>query len=185
MRAFIAVDLSEHIRNEISRVEGPLGGFSSQVKWVKPDSIHLTLKFLGEISEAQQQSITSTLSAHPMPVPGFDMQVRGIGFFPNARAPRVVWMGVVEGGPQLQAMAAELERRLEPLGFPPEARLFSAHITIGRVKFLRDVPAFLKATSRFSEYDCGNARVESFHLYESQLRREGAIYTKRATFGLE
>jgi 2'-5' RNA ligase len=152
---------------------------------VRPESIHLTLKFLGEISSQQQETVIRTFSSRKCGIPRFELNVRKMGFFPNSRAPRVAWMSIEEGSRPLEQLARFVEESLVSAGFPPEDRLFSPHATIGRVKFLRDVPAFLKAASQFREQDCGWARVEAFHLYESQLSRGGSIYTKRATFELE
>lgn len=185
VRAFLAVDLTPEIQSRIAAVQSALGRFSSAVRWVRPEFIHLTLKFLGEISTAQQQQIESLFSQHKSGVAPFRISVRDVGFFPHARAPRVVWMGIQEGQRELEALATFVEEALRPAGFPPEERSFSPHVTIGRIKFLPSGKAFQDAAAPFSGYECGTAEVREFFLYESQLARSGSIYTKRATFGLE
>jgi 2'-5' RNA ligase len=185
VRAFIAVDLTPEIRERIAEIQSLLGRFSHAVRWVRPESIHVTLKFLGEISAAQQQQIVGIFSAHKSGVTPFRIRVQGIGFFPDARRPRVVWLGIDEGQESLQSLAQFVEEQTKSAGFPSEERPFSSHVTIGRIKFMPDAKAFSEATVRFKEHGCGIAEVRQFFLYESQLNRSGAIYTKRATFELE
>ena len=185
MRAFIAVDLTEEIQNRIAEIQSALRPFSSAVRWVRPASIHLTLKFLGEISTSQQQSITETLASKKSGVAPFQLAVARLGFFPNARAPRVVWLGIEQGRAELQALAQFVEASCRGIGWPPEDRPFSPHVTIGRLKYLPDSHAFGDATARWADCECGGAAVRRFFLYESRLHREGSIYTKRAAFELE
>ncbi|MBZ5537043.1 MAG: RNA 2',3'-cyclic phosphodiesterase [Acidobacteriia bacterium] len=185
MRAFIAVDLTREIEAKIAGAQAALGRFSHAVRWVRPESIHLTLKFLGEISNEQQHRVVETFSTRKSGVAPFQISVERLGFFPNARAPRVVWMGIRKGKEELQSLARFVDEALGAAGFPPEPRPFSPHATIGRIKFLPDVASFNEATSAFSDYQCGTTTVHHFFLYESKLDRGGSIYTKRATFGLE
>jgi 2'-5' RNA ligase len=185
VRAFIAVDLTTEIEAKIAGAQTALGRFSHAVRWVRPESIHLTLKFLGEISPEQQRRVVETFSTPKSGVAPFQISVEGLGFFPNARAPRVVWMGIEEGKDNLQALARFVDEALAAAGFPPEQRPFSPHATIGRIKFLPDVASFIEASSSFSDYQCGRTTIRQFFLYESKLDRGGSIYTKRATFALE
>jgi RNA 2',3'-cyclic 3'-phosphodiesterase len=185
VRAFIAVDLTREIEAKIAAAQAALGRFSHAVRWVRPESIHLTLKFLGEISTDQQRRVVETFSARRSGMAPFQIAVERLGFFPNARAPRVVWMGIEEGKKELQSLARFVDEALGVTGFPPEPRPFSPHATIGRIKFLQDMASFIEATSAFSEYRCGTTIVRHFFLYESKLDRGGSIYTKRATFALE
>ncbi|MBZ5551294.1 MAG: RNA 2',3'-cyclic phosphodiesterase [Acidobacteriia bacterium] len=185
MRAFIAVDLTREIQTRIEAAQDALGRFSHAVRWVRPETIHLTLKFLGEISNDQQRRVVETFSTRKSGVAPFQISVGRLGFFPNARAPRVVWMGIEEGKGELQSLARFVDEALRAAGFPPEPRPFSPHATVGRIKFLPEVASFIEATSAFSDYQCGTATVGHFYLYESKLDRGGSIYTKRATFALE
>ncbi|MGB7622560.1 MAG: RNA 2',3'-cyclic phosphodiesterase [Terriglobia bacterium] len=185
VRAFLAVDLTREIGARIGEAQAALARFSHAVRWVRPESIHLTLKFLGEISPEQQRRVMETFSAHKSGVDPFQVSVERLGFFPNTRAPRVVWIGIEQGREQLQSLARFVEDSLGAAGFPPESRPFSPHATIGRIKFLPDVAPFIEATSPFSNYQCGTTMVSHFFLYESKLERSGSIYTKRATFALK
>jgi len=185
MRAFIAVDLSKEIQARIAESQAALGQFSHAVRWVRPESIHLTLKFLGEISGDQQRRVVEILSAQGSGVRSFQISVGHLGFFPNARAPRVVWMGIEEGKQSLQSLAEFVDGTLKAAGFSPEQRPFSPHVTIGRIKFLPNVSSFIEAASKFGEFECGATAVHDFFLYESKLDRGGSIYTRRAAFALE
>lgn len=185
MRAFIAVDLTSEIQAKIAEIQSALKRFSTEVRWVRPQSIHLTLKFLGEISQDQLFQTQKIFTGHRSGITPFSISVERIGFFPNTRGPRVVWMGIEEGKEALETLARFVEEALRTAGFPPESRPFSAHATIGRIKYLRDVKGFLGAVAPFEKTHCGHAPVREFHLYESKLHRGGSIYTKRATFELE
>lgn len=185
LRAFIAVDLTKEIQGRIAEIEAALERFSSQVRWVRPESIHLTLKFLGEITQDQFREIQKTFASRSSGIAPFLISVEGLGFFPNVRGPRVVWIGIEKGKEPLEALARFVEQALRTAGFPPESRPYSPHATIGRIKFLRDVKAFLEAADPLEKILCGQAPVREFHLYESELNRSGSIYTKRATFELE
>jgi 2'-5' RNA ligase len=185
VRAFIAVDLNEEIRGKIAEIQSALGRFSSSVRWVRPSSIHITLRFLGEISPDQQKRLTEMLADRKCGVPPFTIAVERMGFFPHARSPRVTWLGVEEGKNSLQQLARYVEVVATDVGFLREERPFSPHITFGRIKYLPDLKRFLEATAPFSEIHCGTVQIRQFHLYESQLHRDGPIYTRRASFELE
>ena len=185
MRAFIAVDLNEEIRGIIAEIQSALGRFSPSVRWVRPSSIHITLRFLGEIAPDQQKRLAEMLADRKCGVPHFTIAVERMGFFPHARSPHVIWLGVEEGKNSLQELVRHVEDVAADLGFLREERPFSPHITFGRIKFLPDVKRFLEATAPFSEIQCGTVQVRQFHLYESQLHRDGPIYTRRASFELE
>ncbi len=185
MRAFIAVDLTSEIQKAIGDIQAALGRFLASIRWVKPESIHVTLKFLGEISETQQKQIESVCSERQGGLSPFEISVTGIGFFPNVRAPRVVWLGINQGKAELETLAAFVEESCRSVGFPAEARPFSPHVTIGRVKSLPHIRTFQEAAAPFTHAECGLTPVHQFFLYESQLARGGSIYTKRATFELE
>lgn len=185
VRAFIAVDLTKEIQSRIAEIQSVLQKFSPAVRWVRPQSIHLTLKFLGEINSSWQEQIVDLFSSQRCPVSPFQISVAQMGFFPSAQAPRVIWLGIDQGKAPLQSLAKYVDKILCGVGFTPEPREFSPHVTIGRTKFLRDPQALIDAVWRFGQCGCGTAWVRQFFLYESQLDRKGSVYTKRAIFGLE
>src|SRR5574341_2186413 len=131
MRLFIALNLPEPVREALWTAVRPLRDLGLPVKWVRADGIHLTLKFLGEVSEDREPEMRAAVGraragARPLP-----LALGGFGAFPDARRPRVVWAGVAPE-PSLELLQHGVEREFAPLGFPTEARLFRPHVTLGR-----------------------------------------------------
>ena len=190
MRLFVAFDLSETVRSRIALL---LRGLEQSelsrragIRWLGAESLHLTLKFIGEQPEEKLQAVVEALSAVPAPAP-MDLKFRGLGCFPNDRRPRVFWLGV-EAPPELGGLASGIEQALEPLGIAREHRSFSAHLTIGRLK---DAGHFNKLRSQVGnllesrrDEDFGWCRAEEFFLYRSQLTPDGSQYTKIKAFPL-
>lgn len=184
IRTFLAFPLPADILEAIRGVQQCLIGKGVRISWVKPENIHLTVKFLGEISPdsvqlAIQAAETTAAGALPM-----QLSVKGLGVFPDARRPRVVWAGLSGRTQSLIDFQADLEENLANVGFEKEGRRFNAHLTLGRVK-KKLSPA--KLVSAFDA--CGGFASRSFSadrlvLYRSQLRPEGAVYTALDSFQL-
>src|SRR5256885_10976876 len=131
MRIFIALDVEDSIRQRIARFMEGVRGFAPDVRWVRSESLHITLKFIGEKPPEAVEEIKRALSAIQMgPV---EIAFRGYGFFPSAKAPRVFWVGI-EAGPELASLAAVIDERLSALGIPREEHSFSPHLTLARGK---------------------------------------------------
>lgn len=180
MRLFIALDLDDAIRTRIAELLRPLM-IVRGVKWVAPESMHITLKFIGEghpdeIGAAMQFSHAAS-----------ELVFRGTGAFPNERRPRVFWVGI-EAGPELQLLAVRIEDALEPLGVVREKRAFSPHLTLGRMREDADAVKIGGEVGRILEphrrEEFGRQSVTEFHLYQSRLSPKGAQYTKVKTFPL-
>lgn len=182
MRTFIAIDLPSEIRRKIAQLQDLLKPTTTQVRWTRPEGLHLTLKFIGEIPPNKAEEATSRLASIRVPAP-LSIAVRGAGYFPNARSPRVIWVGV-EGGPDLPALAAQVEEVLGPLGIPKENRAFSAHLTLGRVKVPDKIPVLQEVLRRQEPLEFGSFSANEFFLYESQLSPGGSVYRKMARFAL-
>jgi len=180
MRLFVALELDERAKALLAECQKALGQFDSIVKWVRPEQIHLTLKFLGEVSEGQLQSICNALESlaiHP-PV---TFTVSGLGWFGSPASPRVVWAGVQEPTGRLESLQKACEVRLAELGFRPEDRPFSPHLTIGRVK--RSGPLAKQMTRRIEQLAAEGVGPlqQTCHevvLFESRLFRSGPQYTR-------
>src|SRR5271166_6649056 len=129
MRIFIGIDLDEDIRGRIARFLESVGGFAPEARWVRPESLHITLKFIGEQKAEQVEAITQRLRR--IESSSFDIQVSGYGFFPTAKSPRVFWIGI-HAGPQLAQLAREIDSAVAELGVPREEREFSPHLTLAR-----------------------------------------------------
>ncbi|MGB8540560.1 MAG: RNA 2',3'-cyclic phosphodiesterase [Candidatus Acidiferrales bacterium] len=180
MRLFVALDIPDAVRRALRELMARLKPECSDARWVRPEGIHITLKFLGETDGAKLDSITSVLSAlHP--VGQVELDFRGIGFFPNEFHPRVIWCGV-EASPNLTALAASVDRALQPLDFPAETRAFTPHLTLARFDSHKGLDTLVRAANNLKSYDFGSARQSEFYLYQSVLKREGSQYTRLATF---
>jgi RNA 2',3'-cyclic 3'-phosphodiesterase len=180
MRTFVAIELPEAVRAELGRQQHALRSPARDARWTRPEGMHLTLKFLGEISEAQLAPLRAALAALG-PFAPFDVEVKGFGFFPDARRPRVFWAGV-EGGSRLAELAGSVEGALEVLGFERERRAFNPHLTLARFKTPHPQPALAEAIEQLKDSSFGRFAVSEFFLFESQLSPEGARYQKLARF---
>lgn len=185
IRAFIAVNLSDQV---VRGLGGTLEALSMQapkgvVRWTLPEKIHLTLKFLGDVSTASIDTITRALQAEAARHPFFDISAEGLGAFPSLRHPRVIWIGL-QSPPQLESLQHGVEAEMERLGYPREERTFSPHLTLGRVRKeaqpadLRDLAEVLEG---FRIGSLGTSHIEDVHLYRSELRGSGSIYTRLFT----
>jgi RNA 2',3'-cyclic 3'-phosphodiesterase len=188
IRAFIAVSLSPEIYQQLDQVLAGLksklpGGF---VRWVPAKNIHLTLKFLGDVSISSQEMLTKALQGEVSRHPSFDISVGELGVFPSLRRPHVVWVGI-EAPSELAALQRGVEAEMARLGYAPEERPFSPHLTLGRVtrnaspEETRQISDVLgKSKVGF----LGAFRVQSVHLYRSDLQPGGSVYTRLFTANL-
>jgi len=182
IRSFIAVDLDEAVCAALRRLISRLAQIQSDVRWVRPQGLHVTLKFLGAVEAARLQEVHATLTAALGGRPALQVLARGLGGFPTLRRPRVLWVGLEgEGLPELAAVAEETTRRL---GFEPEKRAFTPHITVGRVN---GMDGWLRVQEVFTTHlsdDFGSSTVDTVTIYRSTLRPDGAVYTPLWTIPL-
>jgi 2'-5' RNA ligase len=179
VRLFIALDLSESVRAAISAFCEKLRRALPSARWVRPEGIHVTLKFIGEINENRVGSIQSALGKIHSPAP-VEMIFRGTGFFPNERRPRVFWAGI-GASPNLAQIASDVEAQLEPLGIARETREFRPHLTLARFDDLRGIEKLHAALHESAAPEFGAVKTSEMHLYESKLGRGGAQYTRVVT----
>ena len=183
MRLFVALDLDETVRERIATLLRQLEPAARQVKWVKPQSLHLTLKFIGEQPEDKLPALVEAISALPSPGP-VELSFRGLGCFPDERHPRVFWVGVL-APPALGQLAAGVEQALAPLGIAPEQRSFSPHLTLGRLRQGSRLPASPPEWEAHGSDDFGRYSATEFFLFQSRLFLHGAEYIKLKHFPLE
>ena len=193
MRIFIALDIDENIRSRIEVFMHGVNGFAPDARWVRIESLHVTLKFIGNKSAEEVEDIKQALAR--ITVGAIEISVRGYGFFPTPKAPRVFWIGV-ETGPQLAALAKSVDEVTAALGIPKEEHAFSPHLTLARRGGSvaprgrqGDAPnhTFLQLQKRLATMpvpEFGTMTAREFFLYESQLGRGGSRYTKIARFEL-
>ena len=182
MRVFIAVDVGDQLRREVTRVIGTLTGKLEaarkppKVVWVKPKALHVTIKFLGELDATDVERVQRVL-APPIPIAPFVLDWRGIGTFPNNKHPRALWLGVINGAAPLAEVEAEVSRRLAGETFLEiEDRAFLPHLTIGRVKMAGegiDWPKLLQSV----EVKRATSTIDRVTLYRSVLSQHGPNYT--------
>jgi 2'-5' RNA ligase len=188
IRTFVAIELAPAILERLgdlqSRMQQDLP--PKLLRWVRPEGIHLTLVFLGEIQVEQADRVAEALRQACAGHRPFSVSIAGMGCFPNTRRPRVVWVGVDEPSGALARLQRDIEGALEPLGFPPEGRRFSPHLTLGRVKGGgRQALEALGTYMEQAKVRVGEMRVEAVHLMRSDLQPGGAVYTELAVVALE
>jgi RNA 2',3'-cyclic 3'-phosphodiesterase len=189
IRAFIAIDLTSEIVQHLEQVSAQLRKRLEgvPVRWVPVDNIHLTLKFLGDVSLANVDILKKILQTEVEGHHAFEISVGGLGAFPSPRRPRVVWVGV-EAPAELTAVQSGVENSMARLGYAREERPFSPHLTLGRVSrnaVGRDERMIGEAIEGIKLGFLGVARVSEVHLYKSDLQPNGAVYTRLFTAPLK
>lgn len=180
MRLFVAIDIPEKTRSAIRAVISHLQPTARGARWAHAEGIHVTLKFIGWVEDEHLAQIKLHLSrvAHRAAIPvGF----HNFGFFPNERRPRVFFIGIA-AGPELARLAADIESQLAPLKIPKEERDFTPHLTLARFKTNEGVAQMQKMLASMPSQDFGAMKATEFHLYQSVLKSNGAIYTKLASY---
>jgi RNA 2',3'-cyclic 3'-phosphodiesterase len=182
IRAFIAIEIPPKILTTItqvtSQIRATLG--PSIVRWVPPEKMHLTVKFLGDVSQANVELVAEMLAAEARQQAAFEILVEGFGAFPDSRHPRVLWVGI-QAPDELGALQRGIETGAARLGYPGENRPFSPHLTIGRVK--QNVHGEALGSIRTAIESAhigllGKAQITSLDIFKSELKSSGAVYTK-------
>ncbi len=188
MRAFVAVALPPPIKAKLAQVQAQLrAGAAAPVKWVAPDSLHLTLQFLGNIGAGITGRITAAITEAARGEAPLRLGVDGLGVFPDPRRVRVVWVGLGGDTARLAGLQKRIETGLEPLGFTPEKRPFAPHLTLGRVRDGASPPerqALGELVKAAGFEDGGEFTVDAIYLMRSQLTREGPIYSRIGSVNL-
>jgi 2'-5' RNA ligase len=176
IRSFLAFDMdSEAVRKRLAAVQNLLAQTDADLKLVEPQNIHMTIRFLGDITPATAEKIFAEMQQ--VQFTPFNVQIKGLGAFPDLRYPRVVWAGITEGAEQLQNVFNQLEPRLRSLGFPPDPKGFSPHLTIARVKTGRNKAQLADFVTKNANYDFGTIKAECLRLKRSDLTPRGPIYS--------
>jgi 2'-5' RNA ligase len=176
IRAFIAIKIPEDILDQITQIQNVLRGSGASVKWVEPENIHLTLKFLGDILEPQVEEIARVMQESTEGVCPFQISISQVGAFPNLRYPRVIWVGVQDVQEALHKIQHRLENGLNALGFAIEEGVFKPHITLGRVKSQKNKSNLLRTAEPLVNAQLGTLRVTHLYLFQSDLKPTGSEY---------
>ncbi|HEY2823933.1 MAG TPA: RNA 2',3'-cyclic phosphodiesterase [Gemmatimonadales bacterium] len=179
MRLFVAVNFPEPLRAALWDAALPLRQRRYPVKWVGPESLHLTVKFLGAVDEARERAVTGALADATRGVKAFHLGLEGFGAFPSADQPRVVWAGC-DAAPPLELLHHDVERLMAAQGFPVEGRPFRPHVTLGRVRDGATAREFEALASQLADLSFrGEAMVSSVDLMQSTLSPAGSVYVLR------
>lgn len=183
MRSFIAIELPEAAKSVLSELQDKLISCRADIRWVKPASMHLTLKFLGNIEEEIVESIIKIVEGTSNKFKPFAVAIKGLGVFPSMKSPRVLWAGLVDNG-SLSNLQQEIEAGMTSLGFQQEGRKFAPHLTLGRFRSLRGKTALLDTIALLKDHEFSVIPVKCISLMRSDLSPAGAKYTKLAEFVL-
>jgi len=180
MRLFVALEISSTVRENLAELLNTLRAASPQTRWVRPENLRITLKFIGEVPETKLAAIRAAL-AQVRSEHAVTLDFRGLGFFPNEKHPRVLWAGI-EASPNLKTLAADIEKAMGALGIASEQRPFSPHLTLARFESQRLTDNLQAAIQENAGRDFGSLGSNQFHLIESKLKPSGAEYTTVESF---
>lgn len=181
-RCFLAVDVGEEIRREMARAKRRLERAGGDVRWTRPEGVHATLKFLGDVEPTRVPSVVAAARAVSDSRRAFSLRACGIGGFPTLEHPRVLWVGLEARS--LAELAADLDAALVGCGFAAEEKPFRAHLTLGRVRSRRGWPALREALAEWQARDFGTVVVDDIVLYRSHLQPGGSVYEELARLPL-
>lgn len=181
IRSFLAFDIeSDHVRKKLSSAQTLLVQTGADLKLVETENIHVTIRFLGNITPNTVDRIHDEMKA--VQFTPFNIQIRGLGAFPDAHYPRVVWAGIAEGANQLRDVFSQLESKLRQMGFPPETKGFNAHLTIARVRSGRNKAQLTEFLTHNANHEFGSIRAECLRLKQSDLTPKGPVYSTLREF---
>jgi 2'-5' RNA ligase len=180
MRLFVALEIPSGVRENLAGLIERLRAVSPRTRWVREENLHVTLKFIGGVSETKLGAIRGALAGVRSDQP-VTLEFRGLGFFPNEKHPLVFWAGI-DASPNLKTLAAAIEQTMEQFGIPREQRTFSPHLTLARFEPLRLTERLRAAIQESASRGFGSLRTSQFHLIESKLKSSGAEYTTLESF---
>jgi 2'-5' RNA ligase len=184
MRTFIAIPIPDSCRKILSQMQQCLKKSGAEVRWTAISSIHLTLKFLGETDPETVSELARALRDVAHPAQALDLQLSGLGYFPNQKKPRIVWCGIRGDIEQLEILQETVEGTCMGFGFEPEIRPFRPHLTLGRVRGKKNLQMLVDNIMKGSELECGFS-ADHFNIYKSVLKPQGAVYTILETIELK
>jgi 2'-5' RNA ligase len=176
MRAFIAVEIPQAVKEGLEEVLVRLRSAGADARWSRPESIHLTLKFLGEIGEERAPEILQTLAGALDDTKGFRLGVEGVGVFPNPECARVVWCGISGDVGALATLQAAVEQAVVGCGLEPDGRPYTPHLTLGRIRNIRHSGAWLKELEGVKGFRLPGFDLAAISLFRSDLGRAGAVH---------
>jgi 2'-5' RNA ligase len=188
LRLFVAIPMPEAVRNQIIGVQQELQRLVSReaVRWTKPEQFHLTLRFLGEVPVERVPSLQEAVNTVCLGSPARRLRAQGIGFFPNARSPRVIWVGINDGGRHLADLQKKIENAIRRFTEEPGGENFAGHVTLGRFKHFKrqEIGKLTVRAQAMKDQEFGEWTAQEIEIIRSELSPEGARYTSLAVFQL-
>jgi 2'-5' RNA ligase len=184
IRAFIAFELPDAILAALDSVQRGLRPYGFRVKWVRPEGIHLTLKFLGDIKAADIEPIAGIMFDAAKDFAPFSLTARAIGVFPGIKRPRVIWSGLAGDVNRLGDLQQKMDESLTRIGFAKENRTFRGHLTLGRFQAGADPKALAQALQEFADFKTESFAADRIILFKSELKPTGAVYSKLKSIAL-
>ena len=185
LRTFLAIDLPDGVKSELGKIQKRLKPKVQGVRWTGPEGIHLTLKFFGWVLSEDLTNISKAVAESLKGVKPFTLELSTVGAFPGPVKPRVIWIGVHGDSKTLLDLQMNLDRNFENIGFPPEDRAFKPHLTLGRVKVPGSAVGFSKVLEEGKNYKAGSFKCDRLILFRSELKPDGAVYTRLAEYLFE
>jgi 2'-5' RNA ligase len=180
VRLFVALEIPSAVRENLAALLASLRAIAKEPRWVRPENLHVTLKFLGEVAEGKLEGVRSALR-HIRSESAVALEFRGLGFFPNDKHPRVFWAGM-DGTTNLKTLAADIDAAVEKYEIPCEQREFSPHLTLARFERGRLPEKLRSAIATYAQREFGSLRTSEFQLIHSKLKTSGAEYTTLERF---
>jgi 2'-5' RNA ligase len=184
IRAFIALELPEPAISSVLRIQEILKSYRFKMRWVQPENMHLTLKFLGDVNTGIIEKIENAMFKSVQDYGPMRFQVRGMGVFPGVKKPRVAWCGLKGDTPSLLKLHGALEEQLVDIGFSKEKRSFKGHLTMGRAKASISPGKLIEAMKETSDIESESFHLETITLFQSDLQPKGAVYTRLKSISL-
>lgn len=181
IRTFIAAEMPKNIISGVGELQQGLKDYGIDIRWIRPENIHLTLKFLGDVQAADIGNIFGAISRTVDGIASISLNAKGIGVFPGLSRPRVLWVGLAGQLEVLLQLQKTLDSNLKAIGFPQEKRPFKGHLTIGRIKTKINAKKFGDALMAFRHFETETFIADKIILFKSELKPQGAVYTRLAS----
>ena len=177
LRIFLALDLDQTIKDQLIRLQNRLDRIGADVRWVKAEHIHLTMKFLGELTDQMAADVCRLCQNISAQFEPFEFEVRSAGSFSNHGRPRVVWVGIDDPSGYVRRLHQQIEKTLGPLGLRRERRVFKPHVTLGRVRSAKNALDLRAEVVKNNNFQAGTAQASEITIYSSQLEPQGPLHT--------
>lgn len=182
IRAFVAIEIEKEIKNKLSKFLNQLKETDADVKWVTPENIHLTLKFIGNIEEIILPTLHKIINDATSSLSFFNMSIENVGAFPTLKKPRIIFVSAQDKGNNLLKIYERLDKGLEALGIKRESRNYVGHITLGRTRSQKNISKLINALNSGAVHSFGQEKVNYISLMQSELTPKGPIYTRLKDF---